>query len=244
MSPRKTFATAKRVLQQLSHDHRTIALIIVVPPVLLTLLKYVFDGQSDTYNNIAPLMLGIFPLIVMFIVTSVATLRERTTGTLERLLTLPMGKLDLLLGYALAFTVLALLQSVIASSVVLGLLGVTVVGGTIQVIVTAVLAGLLGMSMGLFVSAFASTEFQAVQFMPAFIFPQLLTCGFFVPREHMAKLLQWFSDILPLTYIVQAMQHITRTSGWGGNFIRDLLITLGFILLALTLGAVTLRRQE
>jgi len=244
MSPRKTLATAKRVLQQLRHDHRTIALILVVPPVLLTLLKYVFDGQGVVYNTIAPLMLGIFPLIVMFIVTSVATLRERTSGTLERLLTLPMGKLDLLLGYALAFTVLALLQSVIASAVVLGLLGVTVAGGALQVILTAVLAGLLGMSMGLFVSAFASTEFQAVQFMPAFLFPQLLTCGFFVPRDHMARLLQWFSDILPMTYIVQAMQHITKSTGWGGDFIRNLLITAGFIILALILGAITLRRQE
>lgn len=244
MSPRKTLATAGRVLRQLRHDPRTLALIMLVPPVLLVLLKYVFSGNSRTFNSIAPMVLGIFPLIVMFIVTSVATLRERTSGTLERLLTLPMGKLDLILGYALAFAFLALLQALIASGVVLGLLGVIVLGGTLKVILTAVLAGLLGMAMGLFVSAFAATEFQAVQFMPAFIFPQLLVCGFFVPREAMAKLLQWLSDIFPMTYIVEAMQHITRSSGWGGDFGRNLLITTGFIVLALVLGAVTLRRQE
>lgn len=244
MSPRKTLATAGRVLRQLRHDPRTLVLIMLVPPVLLILLKYVFSGNSRMFNGIAPMVLGIFPLIVMFIVTSVATLRERTSGTLERLLTLPMGKLDLILGYALAFAFLALLQALIASGVVLGLLGVTVLGGTLEVILTAVLAGLLGMAMGLFVSAFAHSEFQAVQFMPAFIFPQLLVCGFFVPREAMAKLLQWLSDIFPMTYIVEAMQYITRNSGWGSNFGRDLLITVGFIVFALVLGAVTLRRQE
>jgi ABC-2 type transport system permease protein len=244
MSPKKTFATAGRVLRQLRHDPRTLALILLVPVILLTLLKYVMNGNSLAFDKIAPLVLGIFPLIVMFIVTSVATLRERTSGTLERLLTLPMGKLDFILGYALAFATLALLQALLASGVVLGLLGVVVVGGALKVILTAVLAGLLGMSMGLFVSAFATTEFQAVQFMPAFVFPQLLVCGFFVPRDQMARALQWLSDIFPMTYIVEAMQHITRSSGWGDNFLRNILITAGFIILALVLGAITLRRQE
>lgn len=244
MSPRKTGATAGRVLRQLRHDPRTIALIMFVPPVLLTLLRYVFNANTRAFDNVAPIVLGIFPLIVMFIVTSVATLRERTSGTLERLLTMPVGKLDFILGYALAFALLALIQALIASGVVLGLLGVAVVGGTLKVILTAVLAGLLGMSMGLFVSAFATTEFQAVQFMPAFIFPQLLICGFFVPRAQMARLLQWLSDILPMTYITEAMQHITHGTGWGGNFTRDLLVTAGFIVAALALGALTLRRQE
>jgi len=244
MSPHKTFATAGRVLRQLRHDPRTLALIIVVPPVLLALLKYVFNGNAATFNRIAPMALGIFPLIVMFIVTSVATLRERTSGTLERLLSLPLGKLDIIFGYALAFALLALIQALVASGVVLGLLGVTVLGGTLEVIVTAVLAGLLGTSMGLFVSAFARTEFQAVQFMPAFVFPQLLVCGFFVPRESMAKVLQWFSDILPMTYITEAMQHITRFAGWGGTFGRNLIVTAGFIIFFLILGAITLRRQE
>ena len=244
MSPRKIFATAGRVLRQLRHDPRTITLIMVVPPVLITLLKYVFDHSPRVFDSIAPMVLGIFPLIIMFIITSIATLRERTGGTLERLMTMPIGKLDFILGYALAFAVLALIQALIASGVVLGLLGVVVLGGTLKVILTAVLAGLLGMSLGLFVSAFATTEFQAVQFMPAFIFPQLLVCGFFAPREQMAKALQWFSDILPMTYITEAMQHITRIAGWGGDFGRNLIVTGGFIVISLVLGAVTLRRQE
>ncbi|HEX7368107.1 MAG TPA: ABC transporter permease [Candidatus Saccharimonadales bacterium] len=244
MSPRRTLATAGRVLRQLRHDPRTIALVMVVPPVLITLLKYVFSGQSGTFDVVAPMVLGIFPLIIMFIVTSIATLRERTSGTLERIMTLPMSKLDFILGYALAFAFLALIQALIASGVVLGLLGVSVQGGALEIIVTAVLSGVLGMAMGLFVSAFAATEFQAVQFMPAFVFPQLLVCGFFVPREAMAKWLQWLSDILPMTYVTEAMQHIARASGWGGGFGLNLIVTACFIAFFLGLGAVTLRRRE
>lgn len=244
MSPRRTLATARRVLQQLRHDHRTLALVLLVPAVLLTILKYAFQGQSVIFAAIAPMILGIFPLIVMFIVTSIAMLRERRTGTLDRLMTMPIHKLDLIVGYAVAFAVLALLQAAIASAVVLGLLGVTVLGGTAEVLLCAVVAALLGMALGLFMSAFATSEFQAVQFMPAFIFPQLLVCGLFVARDAMARPLQWFADVMPLTYSVDAMKQVTAQAAWTGQLSRDLLIVVGFALVALALGAITIRRQE
>jgi ABC-2 type transport system permease protein len=243
MNPHKTTATAKRVLLQLHHDPRTIALIMVVPCVLIVLLRYMYNSRSTGFNAVAPMILGLIPLILMFIVTSVATLRERTSGTLERLLTLPLGKLDILFGYALAFMMLAFLQSIIVCILTLGFLRVMVAGGTVEIVLTSVLAGMLGTALGLFVSAFAKSEFQVVQFMPAFIFPQLLLCGFFVPRDHMARILQWVADILPLTYIIQAMQDVTAIHGWGVTLIRDLLITFGCTIVALCLGALTLRRQ-
>lgn len=243
MSPAKTFATAQRVLGQLRHDHRTLALILFVPAILLVILKYAFQNQAQLFDMLAPMILGIFPLVVMFIVTSIAMLRERRTGTLDRLMTMPVGKLDLLAGYALAFAGLALLQALIASGVVLGLLGVTVLGGTVAVLVCAVAAALLGMALGLFMSAFAATEFQAVQFMPAVILPQLLVCGLFVARGDMARPLQWFADIMPLTYSVDAMKQVTLQAGWTGQLVRDLAIVLGIALLALVLGAATIRRH-
>jgi ABC-2 type transport system permease protein len=230
-------------LRQLKHDPRTIAMIMIVPSLLLIILRYVLNSKLF-FDTFAPLMLGIFPFIVLFIVASIAMLRERTGGTLERLLTLPMGKLDLLLGYALAFAVLALASSGLASLIVLGFLGVTVLGGTLPVLVVAILAGLLGMALGLFLSAFARSEFQAVQFMPAFVLPQLLICGLFVPKDHMAKVLQWLADIAPLTYVADAMKQIMSVSGWGQNLSKDLLIIIGFSVAALILGALTLRRQE
>jgi ABC-2 type transport system permease protein len=206
-------------------------------------LKYVF--QSDAmFDHLAPMLLGIFPMILMFLVTSIATLRERTNGTLERLMTMPMGKLDFILGYAIAFALVALVQALIATGVMLGLLRVTVLGGTLQTIVGAVLAALLGTALGLFVSAFAATEFQAVQFMPAFIFPQLLVCGLFVARDQMAWALQWLADVFPLTYSVDAMKQVTAHAGWTATLTRDLFVVLAFTLVALLLGSLTIRRQE
>jgi ABC-2 type transport system permease protein len=173
MSPRRMFATAGRVLRQLSHDKRTIALIFLLPCMLLVLVKYIFQNEAELFNQFAPMVLGIFPLIIMFLVTSIATLRERTLGTLDRLMTSPMGKLDFVLGYAIAFSLLALVQACLASFVVIGLLDVPVAAGALPVLIGAVLAAFLGTAFGLFTSAFASSEFQAVQFLPAFIFTQL-----------------------------------------------------------------------
>ena len=244
MSPAKIFATALRALRQLSHDPRTLALLFLLPILLLTLLKYVFQGQSGVFDHLAPMLLGIFPMIIMFLITSIATLRERTSGTLDRLMTLPVSKLDFILGYALAFSILALVQALLTSLVMIGLLKVTVLGGAWPTLVGAVLSAFLGTSMGLFTSAFANSEFQAVQFMPAFIFPQLLTCGLFIARDQMAKPLQWFADVMPLTYSVDAMKQVTYHAGWGNDLIRDLVIVVIFSLVALGLGAATIRRQE
>jgi len=244
MSIIKILSTAKRVLSQLSHDPRTVALILLVPSILLTILKYVFQGESRVFDNIAPMILGIFPLIMMFIITSIATLRERTIGTLDRLMTYPMSKLDFIFGYALAFAGVAFAQAVLASFVVLGLLHVTVLGGTLPVIISAVVAAFLGTSLGLFMSAFATSEFQAVQFMPAFILPQLLTCGLFVPRDHMAKILQWFANIMPLTYSVDAMKQVTDHVNWTSDLTRDLIVVVSFGVVALVLGSATIKRRS
>ncbi|MFJ1756779.1 ABC transporter permease [Kitasatospora sp. NPDC088134] len=243
MSARRTLATARRVLAQLRHDPRTVAMLLLVPCVLLLLLRYVYDGQPAAFDRIGPELLGVFPLLVMFLVTSVAMLRERTSGTLERLLTMPLGRLDLLLGYALAFGAVTLLQAALASALTLGALGLHVAGPTWALFAVAVADGLLGMALGLLVSAFAATEFQAVQFLPAVLLPQLLLCGLFVPRADMAGPLRLLSDVLPLSYAVDAMARLTTESGIGGAVLADLAVVAGCGLLALALGAATLRRR-
>jgi ABC-2 type transport system permease protein len=244
MSPGRTLATAGRVLRQLRHDPRTIGLIIIVPCVLIALLKYVFDKQPAVFNSVAPMILGIFPLLMMFLVTSIATLRERKTGTLDRLMTMPISKLDFIFGYALAFAVLALVQACIVSLVALGLLGVTVLGGTLPVLAAAVLAALLGTSLGLFVSAFATSEFQAVELVMPILMPQILLCGLFAPRAAMNQVLQWLSDVFPLTYSVDAMRQLTQHAVWSGRLTRDLAVVAGCAVVALLLGSITIRRQE
>jgi ABC-2 type transport system permease protein len=219
-------------------------MIFVVPPILLTILKYVFQDETGIFDSIAPMLLGIFPMIMMFLITSIVTLRERSSGTLSRLMTMPMSKSDFIFGYALAFCLLGFVQAMISGGVMLGLLHVTVLGGTLFTMIVAVLASFLGTAMGLFTSAFARSEFQAVQFLPAFIFPQLLVCGLFVARAEMAKLLQWFSDIMPLTYSVDAMKQVTMHSTWTTTLTRDLIVVGAFAVAALILGSATIRRRE
>lgn len=239
----RTLATAARVLRQLRHDPRSIALMILVPCVMLFLLRYVFDADARTFDSIGASLLGIFPLITMFLVTSIATLRERTSGTLERLLAMPIGKADLITGYALAFGAVAVVQSLLATGLAVWGLGLDVVGSPWLLLLVALLDALLGTALGLFVSAFASSEFQAVQFMPAVIFPQLLLCGLFTARETMHPVLEAISNVLPMSYAVDGMNEVLRHSDVTGNFVRDILIVAGCAVLVLALGAATLRRR-
>jgi ABC-2 type transport system permease protein len=236
-------ATALRVLTQLRRDPRTVALLLLVPCVLVTLLKYVFVNRAFVFDRIGGPLLGLFPFIVMFLVASITMLRERTTGTLERLMTLPLAKLDLLVGYGAAFALVAALQATIVSVVALWLLGLDVQGPAVVVGLLAVGNAVLGMSLGLFLSAFARTEFQAVQFMPAFVFPQLLLCGLFVPRGHMARPLEVASYCLPLTYAYDALDRVTRRGTLGHSGALDAGVVVAATLLALALGAATLRRR-
>jgi ABC-2 type transport system permease protein len=244
VSARRTLATARRVLQQLRHDPRTVAMLLVVPPVLLTLLRFMFAASPQAFDRVGAPLLVIFPFTVLFLVTSVAMLRERASGTLERLLAMPMAKGDLLAGYALAFGAVATLQTVLASAVALGPLGLDVQGPAALVVLLAVLGALLGMALGLLLSAFARTEFQAVQFLPAVALPQLLLCGLFAPRDTMAGPLRLLSDILPMTYAVQGIQRIAASPTVSSQLVRDILVVAGCTLLALCLGAATLRRRS
>jgi ABC-2 type transport system permease protein len=243
MSVRITAAVAFRVLRQLRRDPRTIALLLVVPPVLLTILKYAFESDPRAFQRIGGPLVGLFPFITMFLVTSITMLRERTTGTLERLMTMPLAKLDLLLGYAIAFAAVAALQAAITAAIAFGPLDLHTAGSPALVGLLAIFNALLGMALGLLVSAFAQTEFQAVQFMPAFVFPQLLLCGLFVPRDEMAPLLDWISYALPLTYAFDALQRVTVDGRLGSAGTVDVAVTLAATLAALALGAATLRRR-
>lgn len=243
MSARVTLATARRVLTQIRHDPRTVALLIVVPSALLVLLRYVFDGREQVFQQIGAPLCGLFPFIVMFLLTSITMLRERTTGTLERLMTLPLAKGDVLAGYAIAFGALATVQAVVVCLVGFAALGLDAPHGIALVGALAVGNALLGMALGLFVSAFARTEFQAVQFMPAFVFPQLLLCGLFVERDAMAPLLEAAAWALPLTYAYDALARAIDPAPLGGALLGDVAAIAAFAIAALALGALTLRRR-
>jgi ABC-2 type transport system permease protein len=243
VTPRVLFAVTGRVLTQLRHDPRTIALVVVVPCVLMTLVKYLFEGQPQTFERIGPPLLGIFPLTIMFLITSITMLRERTSGTLERLMTMPLGKLDLLAGYGIAFALLGTVQAIATSTVSYALLDLNTAGSPVAIAGIAVLNAVLGSSLGLFLSAFARTEFQAVQFMPAVILPQILLCGLLVPREQMSDALDFIAGAMPLTYAYDALSRTGAGEALEGRLLLDLLVVAGATVLCLILGSATLRRR-
>jgi ABC-2 type transport system permease protein len=239
VNPVATLATTRRVLTQVRHDHRTLALLIVVPSLLVGLVAWLFD-DTPFFQQVGPPMLGLFPFIVMFLVTSISTLRERRSGTLERLLTLPIAKLDLILGYAIAFGLLAIVQAVVAVSFAVWVCGLEVEGSVWLLVVVALLDAILGTTLGLLASAFARTEFQVVQFMPALVFPQVLLGGIFLPRESMPDVLHAISDWLPLSYAIDALGTVASGSDDIGP---DLLVVGAFAVGAVALGSLTLRRR-
>ena len=244
VTTRATGAVTARVLTQLRRDHRTMAMLLVLPCAVMSLLWWMFDGlPGNGFSRLGPALLALIPFIIMFLVTSVTTLRERTSGTLERLLAMPMGKLDFLLGYALAFGLLAAAQSAIAVGVCVWLLDLTIVGSVWMLMVVAVVDAVLGTALGLFVSAFARTEFQAVQFMPALVIPQILLCGLFVPRDALPRVLEVISDVLPLSYAVDAMLKVAGSTETGDVW-QDISIVAAYAVAGLALGALTLRRQS
>jgi ABC transporter DrrB family efflux protein len=242
VSARITAATARRVLTQVRGDHRTVALMLIVPSLLLVLTHQMFDSRP-VFDRVALLLLGIFPFTTMFLITSVAMLRERTSGTLERLLTTPMSKLDLLLGYGIAFALAAAAQAAVTCGTAYWLLKLETPGSPWLVVGIAIVSAVVGMALGLLSSAFATSEFQAVQFMPAVVMPQILLGGLFVPRAQMAGWLQTISDALPLTYVIEALGEVGRTSLITGKLLRDTGIMIGTTIIALTLAASTLRRR-
>jgi ABC-2 type transport system permease protein len=243
VSIRATGATALRVLTQLRRDPRTVALLVLVPTFLVILLRYVFDARPDVFDRIGPALLGLFPFVSMFIVTSITMLRERVSGTLERLMTMPLAKGDLLTGYGIAFGLMAAVQALTVSAVAIWLLDLDLLRSAWLIAALAIGNAVLGMALGLFASAFARTEFQAVQFIPAFVFPQILLCGLLVPRDQMAPVLEAISYALPLTYAYDALARAASSPELGIRFGVDVAVIVGATIVAIGLAAATLRRR-
>ncbi|WP_207390470.1 ABC transporter permease [Rhodococcus sp. ABRD24] len=249
MTPRIYGSSTVRILRQLRVDRRTVAMILLVPALLMVLLYFLYQnvptppGQIPLFDRVAITMLGIIPFVVMFLVTSIAMQRERSSGTLERLLTTPLSKLDLLAGYGTAFSIAAAAQAGLACAVAFGFLNLTTEGNVAWVLLIAIVNAVLGVALGLLCSAFARTEFQAVQFMPVIVIPQLLLCGLLVPRGQLPQWLEWISNALPLSYAVEALQQVATHPGTTALMGRDIAVVTLFVVVALGLGAATLRRR-
>ncbi|TSI13137.1 ABC transporter permease [Brevibacterium aurantiacum] len=242
MIPMRTLATAGRVLLQIRNDPRTIALLLIVPSLLIGLVAWIFD-ETEVFATIGPAMLALFPFIVMFLVTSISTLRERRSGTLERLLSMPLGRGDFILGYTLAFGILAVVQTAVAVAYATLVCGLEIEGSVWMLFVVAIADALLGTSLGLLASAFARTEFQVVQFMPALVFPQILLGGIFLPRDQLPKVLETIGDWLPLSHAIDALTAVA-SGDEDSSYIWLRILFIGcWILGAIIIGSLTLRRR-
>jgi ABC-2 type transport system permease protein len=242
MTPMRTLATAGRVLSQIRHDPRTIGLLLIVPSLLIGLVAWIFT-DTDVFADIGPAMIALFPFIVMFLVTSIATLRERRGGTLERLFSMPLGKGDFILGYALAFGLLAIFQTAIAVSWAVWVCGLEIEGSIWLLFTVAVADALLGTALGLLASAFARTEFQVVQFMPVLVFPQILLGGIFLPRDQLPEVLEAIGDALPLSFAIDALTAVADGSEDAAWIWGRILVIVAWIVGSIVLGSITLRRR-
>jgi ABC-2 type transport system permease protein len=246
MSVDRTLAVVRRVLAQLRRDRRTLALIFAVPPLLLWLMDGIFANAPRVFDRVGPLVMGLFPFVILFVITSIAVLRERTQGTLDRLMASPIGRGDLLVGYALAYSLVALVQGAINLTVGLGLLDLPNAGSLWLTVVLVLGQALLGIALGLFLSAFARNEFQAVQFLPAVVLPQIFLAGLLVPLSQLPRGLEIVARLFPLTYAFEALDRI-MLRGYGledARVVLDLVVVFGGAVLCLAAGALTLRRTE
>jgi ABC-2 type transport system permease protein len=221
-------------------------MIFALPPILLWLMDQVFSRTPGTFDRIGPLMLGLFPFLMMFLITSIAVLRERTQGTLDRLMASPIGRGDLIGGYAIAYTVVAIVQAVVTMTVALWWLDLPNAGSLWLTLLLVTLQALLGVALGLFLSAFAHNEFQAVQFFPAVVLPQFLLAGLLVPIDRLPGWLEVAARVMPLTYAFEALNRIMRLGRpiSDDRVALDLAVLAGSALVLLITGSLTLRRTE
>ncbi|MDP2919536.1 MAG: ABC transporter permease [Dehalococcoidia bacterium] len=235
---------AGRIMRQIVRDRRTLALIMVVPVVVMTIIWLSFPPQQGLLDYIAPALLATLALFFGFLLTGISFLRERAQGTLERLWASPVSRLDIVVGYLLGFFIFALVQSLIIVLFTIYALDVHYRGDLWQIFVFQVVVLIGAINLGILVSAFARNEFQMVQFIPLIILPQVFLSGLLWPVEQMNDYLQWIARFLPLTYAVRGLRDImlrgkTLTDTWF-----DLTILAVFAVGISIVTALSLRRRN
>jgi ABC-2 type transport system permease protein len=209
-------------------------------------VTFLYGGPSfDTLDYFGAAFIGLVVFFLVFVITAVAFLRERGQGTLERLMASPLRRAEIVLGYMLGFTVLALVQSVEVLAFSLLVLHVHNVGNVALIFLLEALMAIAAVNLGIFLSMFARTEFQAVQFIPLVIVPQVLLAGIIFPVSTEPGPLQALSHVLPLTYAVEGLRNIMIKGadlGWS-SLQLDFGVVLGFCVLVILAGATTLRRR-
>jgi len=232
---------AGRLMRQLLRDRRTLGLIVVVPLVIMSLigLSFPYEGILD---NIAPALLTTMALFFSFLLTGISFLRDRSQGTMERLMVSPVSRLDVVIGYLFGFFLFALTQTLIIVLFTIYAFGIEFQGDLWQILVFQVFVITGAVTLGIFTSTFARNEFQMVQFIPLIIVPQIFLSGVLWPVEQMPDYLQWLSAVMPLRYAIDGLNDIMLQ---GKNLLDvgfELAMLAGFAVVTSILAAITLRR--
>jgi len=236
-----TLTIANRIIHQLIRDRRTIALLVIVPLVIASLIGVSVPDKS-TLDYTAPAILAVLIFFFGFLLTGISFYRERSQGTLERLMASPVSRLDIVGGYLLGFLLFALVQTLILFFYLIYVLKISYHGELWQILVFQVLIGIGAVCLGTFFSIFARNEFQMIQFIPLIIVPQMFLCGLLWPVSQMPEYLQWIAKFLPLTYGVDGIRALMLQ---GQNLLdigKEVGVLAGYAVGLLILAAFTLRR--
>jgi ABC-2 type transport system permease protein len=236
-----TFAIARRIMVQMVRDRRTIALVVVVPLLIATLVG-VSVPQKQLLDYTAPAIIATLILFFGFLLTGISFLRERSQGTLERLMAAPVTRLDIVGGYLLGFLFFAMLQTLIIFFYMVYVIKINYHGQLWEILLFQLLIGIGAVCLGTFFSVFARNEFQMIQFIPMVITPQMFLCGLFWPVEQMPNYLQWIAKFLPLTYGVEGIRGLMLNGGTLLDIGKDIWVLAAYAVGLLVLASLTLRR--
>ena len=239
--PKHALTLARRVIQQLTRDHRTLGLILVVPVVVMTLIGYSLPDRN-LLNAVAPALLAMMAFFMSFLLTGISFLRERSQGTMERLMASPVSRLDIVLGYLLGFLVFALIQTLIIFFFTIYVFDVPYQGALWEILIFQLAVVVGAVTLGIFISTFARNEFQMIQFIPLIILPQVFLSGILWPVSQMSGFLQGLSNFLPLKYSVEGLRDIMLGGKGLGDVGIDLAVLAGFAVLTSLLAASSIKR--
>jgi ABC-2 type transport system permease protein len=214
------------------------------PNELAPKISYLYGSEKmASFDNFGPVLVGYFSFFFVFLIAGVSFLKERTSGTLERLLATPLKRWEIVLGYVLGFGIFTMLQAALIAWFSTQILGMMMIGSFWLVLLITLLMSLTALTLGIFLSAFANTEFQMIQFIPLVIVPQIFFSGLF-NMDNMATWMQWLSKIMPLTYGADALKNIMiRGKGWD-DIALDAYLLIGLSLFFMAANVLALRKHR
>ena len=239
-------ATAEKLQKQLKQATATTSSSTqsAKAPSYTTKSHYIYGSSDSTFfESFLPAFLGFFVFFFVFLISGVSLLNERTTGTLSRLLATPIRRSEIIMGYLIGYGGFAIIQTVLTVVFTITVFKIHLVGSIWLVFLTNLLLALVALTLGIFISTFANSEFQMIQFIPLIVVPQIFFAGL-VPVDGMASWLQAIAHIMPLYYGANALTAVVTKGAGLGDIGVNLLILVGFMVVLTMLNIVGMKRYR